>query len=137
MAICLINLSPNPKPNFTEVYAVGTIAVSYARIHWITLCMQNWTSACVLRDFTACFLYAFQWEQVGLLHKIYLKYLFFLWRFGRKPVLFATMMVQTFFTFIQVFSPSWEVFSILFFIVGLGQISNYVAAFVLGNHQFL
>lgn len=57
-------------------------------------------------------------------------------RFGRKPVLFATMMVQTFFTFIQVFSPSWEVFSILFFIVGLGQISNYVAAFVLGAELF-
>ncbi|XP_072517951.1 organic cation/carnitine transporter 2-like [Salminus brasiliensis] len=54
-------------------------------------------------------------------------------RFGRKPVLFATMMVQTFFTLIQVFAPSWEVFSIIFFIVGLGQISNYVAAFVLGT----
>ncbi|XP_076836358.1 organic cation/carnitine transporter 2-like isoform X2 [Brachyhypopomus gauderio] len=54
-------------------------------------------------------------------------------RFGRKPVLFITMMVQTFFTFVQVFSPSWEVFSVLFFIVGLGQISNYVAAFVLGS----
>ncbi|KAI7796115.1 putative solute carrier family 22 member 5-like [Triplophysa rosa] len=57
-------------------------------------------------------------------------------RFGRKPVLFTTMMVQTFFTFIQVFSPSWEVFSILFFVVGLGQISNYVAAFVLGAELF-
>ncbi|XP_036379789.1 solute carrier family 22 member 5-like [Megalops cyprinoides] len=54
-------------------------------------------------------------------------------RFGRKPVLFMTMAVQTLFTFVQVFSPSWEVFSILFFIVGLGQISNYVAAFVLGT----
>uniref|UniRef100_A0AAR2LAN5 Major facilitator superfamily (MFS) profile domain-containing protein n=1 Tax=Pygocentrus nattereri TaxID=42514 RepID=A0AAR2LAN5_PYGNA len=54
-------------------------------------------------------------------------------RFGRKPVLFVTMMVQTFFTFIQVFVPSWELFSVLFFIVGLGQISNYVAAFVLGT----
>ncbi|XP_066501590.1 organic cation/carnitine transporter 2-like isoform X2 [Hoplias malabaricus] len=54
-------------------------------------------------------------------------------RFGRKPVLFVTMMVQTFFTFLQVFAPSWEIFSVLFFIVGLGQISNYVAAFVLGT----
>nr|XP_015204919.1 PREDICTED: solute carrier family 22 member 5-like isoform X1 [Lepisosteus oculatus] len=54
-------------------------------------------------------------------------------RFGRKPVLFATMAIQTVFTFIQVFAPSWEVFCILFFIVGLGQISNYVAAFVLGT----
>ncbi|XP_071762815.2 organic cation/carnitine transporter 2-like [Centroberyx gerrardi] len=54
-------------------------------------------------------------------------------RFGRKPVLFATMAVQTIFTFVQVFSPSWTVFSILFFATGLGQISNYVAAFVLGT----
>ncbi|XP_066572983.1 organic cation/carnitine transporter 2 isoform X2 [Amia ocellicauda] len=54
-------------------------------------------------------------------------------RFGRKPILFVTMAVQTVFTFIQVFSPSWEVFCIIFFIVGLGQISNYVAAFVLGT----
>ncbi|XP_030649955.1 solute carrier family 22 member 5-like [Chanos chanos] len=54
-------------------------------------------------------------------------------RFGRKPVLFLTMLIQSLFTFIQMFSPSWEVFSILFFIVGLGQISNYVAAFVLGT----
>ncbi|KPP61316.1 solute carrier family 22 member 5-like [Scleropages formosus] len=54
-------------------------------------------------------------------------------RFGRKPVFFVTMAVQTLFTAIQVFSPSWEVFSVIFFIVGLGQISNYVAAFVLGS----
>ncbi|KAL0994543.1 hypothetical protein UPYG_G00123770 [Umbra pygmaea] len=53
--------------------------------------------------------------------------------FGRKPVLFGTMAVQTFFTFLQVFSQSWEMFSVLFFLVGLGQISNYVAAFVLGS----
>ncbi|XP_031427333.1 solute carrier family 22 member 4-like [Clupea harengus] len=51
---------------------------------------------------------------------------------GRKPVLFMTMMIQTVFTFVQVFSTSWEMFSVFFFIVGLGQISNYVAAFVLG-----
>ncbi|XP_029924557.1 solute carrier family 22 member 5-like [Myripristis murdjan] len=54
-------------------------------------------------------------------------------RFGRRPVLFATMAVQTIFTFIQIFSPSWTVFTILFFTVGLGQISNYVAALVLGS----
>ncbi|XP_041946965.1 solute carrier family 22 member 4-like isoform X1 [Alosa sapidissima] len=51
---------------------------------------------------------------------------------GRKPVLFMTMTIQTVFTFIQVFSTSWEMFSVIFFIVGMGQISNYVAAFVLG-----
>ncbi|KAM9348840.1 organic cation/carnitine transporter 2-like [Symphorus nematophorus] len=53
-------------------------------------------------------------------------------RFGRKPVLFATMAVQTVCTFVQVFSASWTVFTILLFINGLGQISNYVAALVLG-----
>ncbi|KAJ8408769.1 hypothetical protein AAFF_G00245870 [Aldrovandia affinis] len=54
-------------------------------------------------------------------------------RFGRKIVLFATMAVQTLFTFIQIFSTSWLLFCALFFIVGMGQISNYVAAFVLGS----
>ncbi|XP_060621213.1 organic cation/carnitine transporter 2-like isoform X1 [Anolis sagrei] len=54
-------------------------------------------------------------------------------RFGRKNVLFATMGVQTGFGILQVFSTSWEMFSVLFLIVGMGQISNYVAAFVLGT----
>ncbi|XP_076607502.1 organic cation/carnitine transporter 2-like [Chaetodon auriga] len=54
-------------------------------------------------------------------------------RYGRKIVLFVTMAVQTVFTFIQVFSPSWTMFCAVFFIVGVGQISNYVAAFVLGT----
>eukprot|EP00064_Thunnus_orientalis_P004751 superscaffoldBa00000442_g4763 len=54
-------------------------------------------------------------------------------RFGRKPVFFATMAVQTIFTFVQVFSPSWTVFSIFLFFSGLGQIANYIAAFVLGT----
>ncbi|XP_059207127.1 solute carrier family 22 member 4-like [Centropristis striata] len=53
-------------------------------------------------------------------------------RIGRKPVLFATMAVQTVFTFIQVFSTSWIMFTVLLFINGLGQISNYTAALVLG-----
>ncbi|XP_067423333.1 organic cation/carnitine transporter 2-like [Emydura macquarii macquarii] len=54
-------------------------------------------------------------------------------KFGRKKVLFVTMGVQTGFSFLQVFSTSWEMFSVLFVIVGMGQISNYVAAFVLGT----
>ncbi|XP_004384800.1 solute carrier family 22 member 5 [Trichechus manatus latirostris] len=54
-------------------------------------------------------------------------------RFGRKNVLFATMGVQTGFSFLQVFSTNFEMFTVLFFIVGMGQISNYVAAFVLGT----
>uniref|UniRef100_A0A8C8AB43 Major facilitator superfamily (MFS) profile domain-containing protein n=1 Tax=Otus sunia TaxID=257818 RepID=A0A8C8AB43_9STRI len=54
-------------------------------------------------------------------------------KFGRKNVLFATMAMQTGFSFIQVFSTSWEMFSVFFVLVGMGQISNYVAAFVLGT----
>ncbi|XP_039634190.1 solute carrier family 22 member 5-like [Perca fluviatilis] len=54
-------------------------------------------------------------------------------RYGRKIVLFVTMAVQTVFTFIQVFSPSWTMFCAMFFVVGFGLISNYVAAFVLGT----
>ncbi|KAF6082976.1 solute carrier family 22 member 5 [Phyllostomus discolor] len=54
-------------------------------------------------------------------------------RFGRKNVLFVTMAVQTGFSFLQVFSKNFEMFAVLFFIVGMGQISNYVAAFVLGT----
>ncbi|KAK2873221.1 hypothetical protein Q8A67_023118 [Cirrhinus molitorella] len=53
-------------------------------------------------------------------------------RFGRKNVLFVTMAIQTVFTSIQIFSPSWLIFCLLFFIVGMGQISNYVSGFVLG-----
>ncbi|KAL1250954.1 hypothetical protein QQF64_018750 [Cirrhinus molitorella] len=53
-------------------------------------------------------------------------------RFGRKKVLFVTMGIQTLFTSIQIFSPSWLIFCLLFFIVGMGQISNYVAGYVLG-----
>ncbi|KAL3042535.1 hypothetical protein OYC64_020463 [Pagothenia borchgrevinki] len=54
-------------------------------------------------------------------------------RFGRKPVFFTTMAVQTIFSFCQAFSPSWTVFIILIFFNGLGQISNYVSGFVLGT----
>ncbi|KAK4814350.1 hypothetical protein QYF61_016308 [Mycteria americana] len=54
-------------------------------------------------------------------------------RFGRKNVLFSTMAVQTGFSFLQIFSTSWEMFTVLFLIVGMGQISNYVVAFILGT----
>lgn len=56
----------------------------------------------------------------------------FLSRFGRKNVLFLTMGMQTGFSFLQVFSVNFEMFTVLFVLVGMGQISNYVAAFVLG-----
>ncbi|XP_066887715.1 solute carrier family 22 member 4 isoform X2 [Kogia breviceps] len=54
-------------------------------------------------------------------------------RFGRKTILFATMAVQTSFSFLQIFSINWEMFTMLFVIVGMGQISNYVVAFILGT----
>ncbi|XP_019715166.1 solute carrier family 22 member 4-like [Hippocampus comes] len=53
-------------------------------------------------------------------------------KLGRKPILFATLALQTTFTFIQVFSVSWSMFTILMVINGLGQMSNYMAALVLG-----
>lgn len=62
---------------------------------------------------------------------------FFLYqRFGRKNILFLTMAVQTGFSFLQIFSTSWEMFTVLFLIVGMGQISNYVVAFILGMDMF-
>ncbi|KAI2538788.1 solute carrier family 22 member 5, partial [Homo sapiens] len=54
-------------------------------------------------------------------------------RFGRKNVLFVTMGMQTGFSFLQIFSKNFEMFVVLFVLVGMGQISNYVAAFVLGT----
>uniref|UniRef100_A0A3P8W319 Major facilitator superfamily (MFS) profile domain-containing protein n=1 Tax=Cynoglossus semilaevis TaxID=244447 RepID=A0A3P8W319_CYNSE len=53
-------------------------------------------------------------------------------RFGRKPVLFVTMALQAVCTFLQSYSNSWLLFTILLFISGLGQVSNYVAGLVLG-----
>lgn len=57
------------------------------------------------------------------------------YRYGRKPVFFITVAAQTIFTFLQVFSPSWTVFIILSFFSGLGQISNYISALVLGTYK--
>ncbi|KAM8835970.1 organic cation/carnitine transporter 2-like [Synchiropus picturatus] len=54
-------------------------------------------------------------------------------RFGRKPVLFATVALQTICTFLKIFSVSWAMFTVLLFINGLGQMSNYVSALVLGS----
>lgn len=66
-----------------------------------------------------------------------LKYLSSLSRYGRKPILFAALALQTVFTFAQVFSGSWIMFLIILFINGLGQMSNFVAALVLGRIEHL
>ncbi|XP_054610996.1 solute carrier family 22 member 4-like [Dunckerocampus dactyliophorus] len=54
-------------------------------------------------------------------------------RFGRKPVLFATLAVQAVFSLALIASPSWEMLCVLFFFIGLGSISNYISCFVLGT----
>uniref|UniRef100_H3AUH5 Solute carrier family 22 member 21 n=1 Tax=Latimeria chalumnae TaxID=7897 RepID=H3AUH5_LATCH len=53
-------------------------------------------------------------------------------RFGRKIVFFGTLAVQVVFSLTVLLSPNWEVFCALYFCVGLGQISNYTVASVLG-----
>ncbi|XP_067899122.1 organic cation/carnitine transporter 2-like [Heterodontus francisci] len=54
-------------------------------------------------------------------------------RSGRKLVLLGTMVVRTVFSILQMFSPNWEIFCFLNFLMGLGQISNHVTSFVLGS----
>ncbi len=54
-------------------------------------------------------------------------------RYGRRPVLFAMMAIQTVTILIQMFSPSWEIFTAIFFFVGFSGFSNYVVAYVLGK----
>ncbi|KAL0973940.1 hypothetical protein UPYG_G00213220 [Umbra pygmaea] len=54
-------------------------------------------------------------------------------RYGRRFIFFATMAVQTVFSILQATSTSWEMFCILYFLVGMGQIANFCAAFILGS----
>uniref|UniRef100_A0A8C5N4S0 Solute carrier family 22 member 5-like n=1 Tax=Gouania willdenowi TaxID=441366 RepID=A0A8C5N4S0_GOUWI len=50
-------------------------------------------------------------------------------RFGRKPVLFATMAIHNIFTFATILSPSWTVLCILIFIASSGNIFYSVWVF--------
>ncbi|KAM7379968.1 hypothetical protein PAMP_003299 [Pampus punctatissimus] len=52
--------------------------------------------------------------------------LYFYCRFGRKPVLFATIIMLSIFSVAIAFAPSWPVFTVLFFMLGMGQISSYI-----------
>ncbi|XP_054643225.1 organic cation/carnitine transporter 2-like [Dunckerocampus dactyliophorus] len=54
-------------------------------------------------------------------------------RVGRKPVLLGSIAMLSIFSSALALAPSWEVFTILFFMLGLGQISCYVIIFVLGS----
>ncbi|XP_033507203.1 organic cation/carnitine transporter 2-like [Epinephelus lanceolatus] len=54
-------------------------------------------------------------------------------RFGRKPVFFATMALQTVTPLIQASSVSWVMFCVLNCLRGVGQISNYITSLVLGS----
>ncbi|TWW75120.1 Solute carrier family 22 member 4 [Takifugu flavidus] len=54
-------------------------------------------------------------------------------RFGRKPVMFATLAFQSISAVIAVFSPFWSMFAFFYFITGFGRVSSYVSAFVLGT----
>ncbi|XP_020383914.2 solute carrier family 22 member 5-like [Rhincodon typus] len=54
-------------------------------------------------------------------------------RYGRKVVLFGGVALQTILSLIQLTSQSWEMFCVLYFFGGVGDIAHYVAAFVLGT----
>ncbi|XP_067885469.1 solute carrier family 22 member 4-like isoform X3 [Heterodontus francisci] len=54
-------------------------------------------------------------------------------RYGRKNVLYGAMIIQITLSFIQTTSWSWELFCTLCFFIGFGDMSNFVAAFVLGT----
>ncbi|XP_072791211.1 solute carrier family 22 member 4 isoform X1 [Taeniopygia guttata] len=100
---------------------VGRVPGWHARAPWNLVCEDDWkTPLTTSLFFVGVLIGSFISGQLSD-------------RFGRKNILFLTMAVQTGFSFVQIFSTSWEMFTVLFLIVGMGQISNYVVAFILGT----
>ncbi len=58
---------------------------------------------------------------------------FMSYRFGRKPVLFFSIILQPVSALIQAFSVNWFMFCVLNCLRGVGQIANYTTALVLGE----
>uniref|UniRef100_A0A3P9D3Q1 Solute carrier family 22 member 4 n=1 Tax=Maylandia zebra TaxID=106582 RepID=A0A3P9D3Q1_9CICH len=54
-------------------------------------------------------------------------------RFGRKPVLFSSIFILSVFNIALSFAQSWAVFNVLFFMVGMGQVSICIVLLVLGS----
>ncbi|XP_054471880.1 organic cation/carnitine transporter 2-like [Anoplopoma fimbria] len=54
-------------------------------------------------------------------------------RFGRKPVLFCGIITLSIFSTALAFATSWPVFIVLFFMLGMGQLTCYIVVFVLGS----
>ncbi|XP_005475467.1 solute carrier family 22 member 5 isoform X2 [Oreochromis niloticus] len=54
-------------------------------------------------------------------------------RFGRKPVLFSSIFILSVFSIALSFAQSWAVFNVLFFMVGMCQLSIYILLLVLGS----
>uniref|UniRef100_A0A4W3J879 Solute carrier family 22 member 4-like n=1 Tax=Callorhinchus milii TaxID=7868 RepID=A0A4W3J879_CALMI len=54
-------------------------------------------------------------------------------RYGRKIVLFGGIAIQTILSLSQAAVQSWEMFCVLCFLIGVGDVSNYTTSFVLGK----
>ncbi|CAN9497608.1 unnamed protein product [Ophioblennius macclurei] len=58
-------------------------------------------------------------------------------RFGRKPAMFGAIGILSISSVAMAFAPSWPVFTVLFFLLGMGQISSYIVVFVLGSELMI
>lgn len=67
----------------------------------------------------------------------FLLFFFFPCRFGRKPVMFGSIALQSLSTIAQVFSTSWPMFCVFYFLTGLGRVSSYLSSFVLGKSEYV